>query len=1273
MIRLLTNGTSRLNREGTSRINREGKILFWLCVALLLSNNGRLHAQSASFGSSYAYGGSVTSIVGQHDFQNGSGTLSQGIIGTERSTSSSFGFLQGASWLNADDNAFIDGYATTYNTGAFIFPIGDNGKYRPAAVTAASTALPSSAAYYGVDPTTAVTSSLQGGNEAALPTGAPFAITAKATGITSVTNKEYWDIRGATAAKISLTWDATSAISTLTSAAIANLTIVGWNGTQWVNIPSTVDATSIIGGTSSLTTGSITTNAAILPNTYTVYTFGALLTCATPSVGGTAAYAGGTLCNASNIGTAMLTGQTGSIVRWETSTNNGATWSPLAFTTTSYNFANAANAQQYRAVVNNGAGCLDDNSAVATIATSAAACTSASCDNSTGNITFTTPSTPTLAGFDSKIIMTNASGVIQYASANNALTINGVAVGDYLVYRVVYDPSQLPIPVLTVGTNITAIGGACAKFTNQLAYKVCPAAAPDLTTTVGQPLTPLTAGVSSDIPVTVANIGTGSAPGTITTTITIPSGVTAPATFTSNGWTCSTTAPSVVCTNPTAIAAGANSVFNVPVTPTAASVGSPIVITATTTPVTGETVTNNNPSAPMTSPAVLGVPDLTTTVGQPLTPLTAGVSSDIPVTVANIGTGSAPGTITTTVTIPSGVTALATFTSNGWTCNTTAPSVVCTNPTAIAAGANSVFNVPVTPTAASVGSPIVITATTTPVTGETVTNNNPSAPMTSPAVLGVPDLVTTIGQPVPTLVVGQPSNLPITVANIGTGSAPGTITTTITLPTGITSSATFTNNGWTCSTTAPSVVCTNPTAIAAGANSIFNVPITPNASIVGINPIFNATTTPVVGETNTGNNTSNPTPTTTTVQPAPVGLPDLITIIGQPLPSLQAGVSSDLPITVRNIGTGSAPGVITTTITLPTGVTSPATFTSNGWTCSTSTPSVVCTNSGPIAAGRDSTFRVPVTPNASLSGTTPTFNASTAPVTGETNTNNNTATPTTVSTPVVGGSLLSIRVLLQGNYDPATGLMHDLLRQKGLIPLSDPYRTAAYNTKFTHKKNGATQTTTNAILSVTGANAIVDWVFVELHDAANPATVIATKSALLQRDGDVVSAADGSSPVYMDSITSGNYYISIRHRNHLGVMTATTRSVSATSTVVDFSLMSAAQLWNKANGDGYETTQSGIRNLLWAGDTDGNRQTVFAGPTNDVDPVFFDVMTNVGNVNFVPNYILNNQYLASDVNMDGKVIYQSADNEVDIILFMVLSHTLNTGFIPSFIIVEQLP
>jgi hypothetical protein len=54
------------------------------------------------------------------------------------------------------------------------------------------------------------------------------------------------------------------------------LSVLGWNGTQWVAIASTVDTTSLLGGSSTLTSGSITTNAALVPDTYEVYTLGTL-------------------------------------------------------------------------------------------------------------------------------------------------------------------------------------------------------------------------------------------------------------------------------------------------------------------------------------------------------------------------------------------------------------------------------------------------------------------------------------------------------------------------------------------------------------------------------------------------------------------------------------------------------------------------------------------------------------------------------------------------------------------------------------------------------------------------------------------------------------------------------------------------------------------------------------------------------------------------------------------------------------------------------------
>ena len=66
-------------------------------------------------------------------------------------------------------------------------------------------------------------------------------------------------------------------------------------------------------------------------------------------------------------------------------------------------------------------------------------------------------------------------------------------------------------------------------------------------------------------------------------------------------------------------------------------------------------------------------------------------------------------------------------------------------------------------------------------------------------------------------------------------------------------------------------------------------------------------------------------------------------------------------------------------------------------------------------------------------------------------------------------------------------------------------------------------------------SAIVDWVWLELRDAVNPATVHGQRPALLQRDGDVVEL-DGVRPVAM-GVPNGNYLVVARHRHPFGAMT----------------------------------------------------------------------------------------------------------------------------------------
>lgn len=239
-------------------------------------------AQASTFGNTFIFKqGNVTLHAGNHSFLNASAGVQPGIVGTARNNATGIGvlaYMPSATWSNASNTAHVDGYVRSYQANAFVFPIGDNGVYRPAAVSTATLTNPTDAAYYGVNPSVAITSSLLGGNEPVLPTDGPFAITATAAGIEQVSNNEYWDINGATAAKITLTWNAASALGTLTSNTLAKVSIVGWNGTQWVVLPSTVDATSILGGASTITAGSISTNAALVPNTYSVYTLASICT-----------------------------------------------------------------------------------------------------------------------------------------------------------------------------------------------------------------------------------------------------------------------------------------------------------------------------------------------------------------------------------------------------------------------------------------------------------------------------------------------------------------------------------------------------------------------------------------------------------------------------------------------------------------------------------------------------------------------------------------------------------------------------------------------------------------------------------------------------------------------------------------------------------------------------------------------------------------------------------------------------------------------------------
>jgi hypothetical protein len=130
---------------------------------------------------------------------------------------------------------------------------------------------------------------------------------------------------------------------------------------------------------------------------------------------------------------------------------------------------------------------------------------------------------------------------------------------------------------------------------------------------------------------------------------------------------------------------------------------------------------------------------------------------------------------------------------------------------------------------------------------------------------------------------------------------------------------------------------------------------------------------------------------------------------------------------------------------------------------------------------------------------------------------------------------IEIKVLLEGPYRVASGSMVTTLNP--YIPLAQPYNVAPWN-----------YTGTEFVASM--PSNVTDWILVELRSGITGATKVATRAAFLLSSGAVVDI-DGVSPIKFN-IRSGDYYIVIRHRNHLAVMSANPVSITTDSTLYDF-------------------------------------------------------------------------------------------------------------------------
>jgi hypothetical protein len=115
--------------------------------------------------------------------------------------------------------------------------------------------------------------------------------------------------------------------------------------------------------------------------------------------------------------------------------------------------------------------------------------------------------------------------------------------------------------------------------------------------------------------------------------------------------------------------------------------------------------------------------------------------------------------------------------------------------------------------------------------------------------------------------------------------------------------------------------------------------------------------------------------------------------------------------------------------------------------------------------------------------------------------------------------IAQIKVLLEGPYNEIDNMTTSLNTS---IPLDSPYSEDP-----------------RTVSEIPG-NA-VDWILVELRDKNDNTKVLASKSAFLLQDT-TIRDLNGISPLSF-TLPADEYYIVIKHRNHLSVMSANPISI----------------------------------------------------------------------------------------------------------------------------------
>ena len=227
---------------------------------------------------------------------------------------------------------------------------------------------------------------------------------------------------------------------------------------------------------------------------------------------------------------------------------------------------------------------------------------------------------------------------------------------------------------------------------------------------------------------------------------------------------------------------------------------------------------------------------------------------------------------------------------------------------------------------------------------------------------------------------------------------------------------------------------------------------------------------------------------------------------------------------------------------------------------------------------------------------------------------------TTTEVKIIKSSLgcvsLNLKVLLEGPYNPTTGLMKTTLNQKGLLPGQTPIDPQAVATDPCQPYKGAPWNYLGNENIMKYDADVVDWLYINLRKDILKSTSVFEAAAVVKSDGTVVfnhtcaNFSEGES-----------FNVVIEHRNHLGVMTTLPIRVINRQLTYDFT---KADSYRTINPPSFGQKLIGSKWLMYAMDT-----YKFSGSQNYDINAYDQLIWKVENG-------LYSKYLRSDVNLDGE-------------------------------------